>query len=160
MNDLQHNTRKLLPSEAMLRLGAQYIGMQEIEGAEDNPIIVQMFKDIGHSWVKEDSTAWCSCFINWLAWMVKAQMSGELDARSWLKVGTSVSNPRVGDVVVFWRDKITSWKGHVGLFMGYNRKGNINVLGGNQGNEVNITVYPQERLLDFRRLTYLHASPE
>jgi len=160
MNSLQYNTRKLLPSEAMLRLGSQYIGMQEIAGAEDNPVILQMFKDIGHSWVKSEDTAWCSCFINWLAWMVKAEMSGKLDARSWLKVGKSVSNPRIGDVVVYWRESITSWKGHVGLFMGYTRDGHIYTLGGNQGNEVDVTVYDNKRLLDFKRLSYIQVDSE
>jgi uncharacterized protein (TIGR02594 family) len=154
MNNLQYNTRKLLPSEAMNRLASQYIGLQEIEGGEDNPIIVQWFKDIGHWWVKDDETAWCSCFINWLAWMTGVEMSGKLDARSWLRVGQSVNFPHIGDVVVFWREHITSWKGHVGLFNGYDHNGNIIVLGGNQGNEVCYSVYDKDRLLDFRRLSY------
>lgn len=140
----------------MLRLATQYIGMHETPGEANNPIILSWFNDIGHKWVKDDETAWCSCFINWLAYSVRAERSGKLDARSWLKVGKPVSSPEPGDVVVYWRESIQSWKGHVGLFIGYTQdhKG-IWTLGGNQNNEVNYSVYPVSRILDFRRLDYI-----
>jgi len=154
MNDLQNNTRKLTTQEAMLRFASQYIGLQEIKGAENNPLIVQMFADIGHSWVKDDQTSWCSCFINWCAFQVGCEMSGKLDARSWLKVGENVNYPTSGDIVVFWRESVNSWKGHVSVFVGFTKQGNILSLGGNQRNEVNITEYPANRLLGFRSLSY------
>lgn len=145
-------TRNLTIPEKILQEASSFIGLQEIKGSEDNPIIVSMFKDIGHSWVKDDETAWCSCFVNYIAKQCNASMSGKLNARSWLNVGEEVKYPIPGDVVVFWRESKTSWKGHVGIFAGYNKAGNIFVLGGNQGNEVNITLYNSERLLGFRRL--------
>ena len=154
MNHLQYNTRKLMPPEAMVRFASQYIGLQEIVGPEDNPLILQMFKDIGHSWVKDDETSWCSTFINWVAFQVGCEMSGKLTARSWLSVGEEVKNPKVGDVVVLWRDNEQSWKGHVSLFCGFNANGDIISLGGNQGNEVCFSAYPKFRLLSFRRLSY------
>ena len=154
MNDLQNNTRKLTPSEAMFRLATQYIGLQEIKGEENNPIIMQMFKDIGHSWVKDDEMSWCSTFINWIAFQVGCEMSGALDARSWLGVGKITYNPKHGDVVVFWRESIDSWKGHVGLFAGYDKFKNILVLGGNQNNEGNVSTYLSSRVLGFRELSY------
>lgn len=155
MNDLQYNTRELTPREAMLRLGAQYIGLQEIPGKENNPIILSWFSDIGYSWVQDDETAWCSCFINWLAYSVRAEMSGKLDARSWLKVGKSVSSPEPGDIAVYWRESIRSWKGHVGLFTGYTKNSlGIWTLGGNQENQVKNSIYSEYRLLDFRRVKY------
>lgn len=141
--------RNLTISEKMYAFATNYIGMHEISGSEDNPFIVKMFDDIGHSWVKNDETAWCSCFINWVALMCGAMRSGKLDARSWLKIGQSTNYPKHGDVVVFWRENPNSWKGHVGLFAGYTSKGDIYCLGGNQQNEVNISVYPKERLLSF-----------
>ena len=151
---MEYNTRKLLPSEAMIKLASQYIGMQEIIGEQDNQTIVQMFQDIGYGWIKDDETSWCSCFINWLAFKLNCERSGKLDARSWISIGKTELNPRPGDIVVFWRESLTSWKGHVALFLGYSSTGDILCLGGNQSNEVNITIYPKERVLSFRRLVY------
>lgn len=144
--------RELTTPEKLLDKATDFIGLQEIKGGEDNPIIVDMFKYIGHSWVKEDETAWCSCFVNYIAQQCGVSMSGKLDARSWLKVGEEVKYPLVGDVVIFWREKRSSWKGHVGFFAGYNHNGDILCLGGNQSNEVNISTYSKSRLLGFRRL--------
>ena len=106
MNALQYNTRKLLPPEAMIRFASQYIGLQEIVGDKHNPIIVQMFKDIGFEWIRDDETSWCSCFINWVAFQVGCSMSNALDARSWLNIGERIFNPKPGDVVIFWRESL------------------------------------------------------
>jgi len=144
--------RKLLPPESCIQLASNFIGLQEINGAENNPIIMDMFGQIGHKWVKDDETAWCSCFVNYIASELNLKRSGRLNARSWLNVGEDVRFPKVGDVVIFWRESENSWKGHVGFFAGYTEKGDIFCLGGNQGNEVCISTYPKERLLGFRRL--------
>ena len=147
--------RKLLAPEACLKLASNYIGLQEIQGAEDNPIIVEMFDKIGYSWVKDDETAWCSCFANYVANELNLTRSKKLNARSWLDVGEDVQFPKPGDIVVFWRESEDSWKGHVGFFNGFNAYGDIFTLGGNQGNEVCTKTYPKDRLLGFRRLLNL-----
>ncbi|WP_421873425.1 peptidoglycan-binding protein [Marinoscillum sp.] len=70
-----------------------------------------------------------------------------------MRVGQSTSDPEPGDVVVFWRESIESYKGHVGLFLGYSiDQSRIYCLGGNQGNQVSISAQPANRLLGFRRL--------
>jgi uncharacterized protein (TIGR02594 family) len=143
-------------NEEMLARAASYLGLKEIVGKDNNPVILDMFAEIGHSWVKDDETSWCSCFINFIAKRCGANISGELDARSWLNVGIATLYPEIGNVVVFWREKKESWKGHVGLFMGYTVNGDIYCLGGNQNNEVNISVYPKLKLLGFRILTFAH----
>jgi len=148
--------RKLTPSEAMLKLLSQYIGLQEIPGIQHNETILQWFHDIGYEWVRDDETSWCSCVINWVALQLDIERSMRLDARSWMGVGDQPNFPMPGDVVIYWRENINSWKGHVGLYMGFtiDKKG-IYTLGGNQGNEINITVYPFDRLLGIRSLKYL-----
>jgi len=145
-------SRALTVPERMLAFASSFIGEQEIKGGGHNPKILNWFKEIGHSWVKDDETAWCSCFINYIALQCEVKGSGKLDARSWLKVGEEVNYPLPGDVVILWRESKSSWKGHVGIFIGYNKAGNIFILGGNQGNEVNVTLYNNNRLLGFRRL--------
>lgn len=147
--------RELTVPELILQKASEYLGLLEIAGEQDNPIILDMFDKIGHSWVKHDETAWCSCFVNYITKSLNLTHSGKLNARSWLDVGIKTENPIPGDIVIYWREKPESWKGHVGIFMGYNQYGNIFTLGGNQHNEVNITVYSKDRLLGFRTLEKL-----
>ena len=136
-----------------LAIAMSQYGVTEIVGKRHNPIILDYFKQIGHSWVQTDETAWCSAQINGVALLAGMERTGKLNARSWLTVGQKIDNPKQGDVVIFWREKKSSWKGHVGLFIGYTHdKKGIYVLGGNQNNMVNIKRYPTSRLLGFRRL--------
>jgi uncharacterized protein (TIGR02594 family) len=128
-----------------------FYGLEEISGEKHNPKIIEFFKEIGHSWVQTDETAWCSAFINYLAKKNGYEYSGHLDARSWQKVGASVYPPNVGDLVVLWRESPDSWKGHVGLYVRKDQN-KIWVLGGNQSGAVNIKPYPVERLLSYRTL--------
>ena len=56
--------------------------------------------------------------------------------------------------MVYWRESISSWKGHVGIFLGFSKDGTrVYTLGGNQGNAVSISAYSTTEVLDFRRLT-------
>ena len=135
----------------MFGMGMDLFGLRELPGEENNPIIMQFFREIGHNYVQGDETAWCSAFINYIAKVNGYEYSGALNARSWLKTGTEVMIPNVGDVVVLWRESKDSWKGHVGLYV--NQVGSyVNVLGGNQNNSVNISVYPLSRVLGYRVL--------
>jgi uncharacterized protein (TIGR02594 family) len=128
-----------------------FYGLKEIKGEKHNPRILSFFEEIGHSWVQTDETAWCSAFINYLAKKCGYAYSGKLDARSWLSVGVEMRAPTVGDIVVFWRESITSWKGHVGIYVRHDGE-NIWTLGGNQNNSVCIKPYPADRLLGYRAL--------
>jgi uncharacterized protein (TIGR02594 family) len=93
----------------------------------------------------------CSGSMNFFAKKHGYERSGKLDARSWLKVGEVVTEPKLGDVVVFWRESKSSWKGHVGLYINHDTN-YIYCLGGNQSGSIRITPYPIDRLLGYRRL--------
>lgn len=137
----------------LITIALSQYGITEKVGRLHNPVIVNYFKEIEQQWVKDDETAWCSAFVNWVALKANKQGSAKLNARSWLTVGKKVVKPSVGDVVVFWRESKNSWKGHVGFFIGYSEdQTKIYCLGGNQNNQVNIKAYPVYRLLGFRRL--------
>lgn len=138
--------------ENHLSIALSQIGVKEIVGRKHNPIIVNYAKEIGHSWVVTDETAWCSIFMNWVAMKAGLSRSNKLNARSWLKVGKKVDTPKQGDVVIFWREKRTSWKGHVAMYIS-ETKTHVYVLGGNQRNSVCIMAYPKYRVLQYRRLT-------
>lgn len=130
---------------------SQY-GVKEIAGRKDHPQIVSYFNAAGFDGKKlHDETAWCSAFANWVILTAGKPISGKLTARSWLKVGESTSQPKLGDVVVLWRESPESWKGHVGFYVRETRR-YVYILGGNQNNQVNIKAYPKTRVLDFRRI--------
>ncbi len=129
----------------------QYIGTKEhTQTGEHNPKIVEMFATIGHSWVKDDETAWCAAFVNFCLLVNNFEHTGELNARSFLKYAKKVEEPQIGDIVVFWRSSRNSWKGHVGFYVSEDEE-NIYCLGGNQSNSVNVTAYKKYRLLGYRR---------
>ena len=137
----------------LLKTALSYYGLTEHSGSKHNPTILGFFKLVGHSWVTTDETAWCSAGLGAMAIMCKLEGSKALNARSWLDYGKHIKKPRVGDVVVLWRESATSWKGHVGIFISFSEDGKyINILGGNQSNKVCIAAYPASRLLGFRRL--------
>lgn len=138
-----------------LEIAVSQIGVKEIQGSEHNQTIVSYAAESGFNWINDDETPWCSIFVNWCALKAGLKKSNQLNARSWLEVGVVIGeeDAEPGDVVVYWRESEESWKGHVGIFMGFDKSGQrIFTLGGNQGNQVSITTYPLVRLLGFRRL--------
>jgi len=117
-----------------------------------NPKVVKYFADVGHSWVKDDETAWCAAFVGAMLKRAGMPHTGKLNARSYLDWGDEVAleDAQEGDIVVFWRGTPDGWQGHVGFFV--RRAGvSIEVLGGNQANQVNVKRYPVDRLLGVRR---------
>ena len=131
----------------------KYYGLKETMGPASTPEILDMFHDIGFDWVKDDSvTSWCSAAMNYFCKKLGYERSGHLTARSWLNTGTKVTDPELGDIVVLWRVKPDSWEGHVGIFIAQDDEF-IFILGGNQSNMINISPYPKQRLLGYRRLS-------
>jgi uncharacterized protein (TIGR02594 family) len=123
------------------------LGVKELSGSRNNPRIVEYHRTaVGNL---ADSVPWCSSFVNWV--VIKAGINGtnKGNARSWLNWGQKLSKPIPGCVVVFWRDSPSSWKGHVGFYVG-DAGSYVKVLGGNQGNAVTISTYPKSRVLGYR----------
>lgn len=136
--------------DKLLKMALSQIGIAEIVGSEDNEVIVNYFKEIGHSWVTDDETAWCSAFMNWCCLKCDLPRSNKLTARSWLKVGNEVTEPEMGDLVVFWRGKRDGWKGHIAIYIREDEN-YVYCLGGNQSNQVCIKPYYKKRVLGYRR---------
>lgn len=134
---------------AWLRLARAELGVKEIAGAQHNPVVLGYFRDAGFPEIDNDETAWCAGFVN--AMLERAGYAGSksLAARSFLSWGKPVTTPYPGCVVVFSRGDPRSWQGHVGIYIG-EIGGQIQVLGGNQGNEVSIAQYPRANLLGYR----------
>lgn len=133
-----------LSTKAYLIASAEY-GQKEIRGDKHNPRIIQYFHDLGfkQGWIK-DETAWCAAFAYWCLKEAGAKdLKPELNAYSFFKVGRIVTDPQVGDMVLFYRgDGPTDYiegtnipKMHIGFYMN-NYWGHIYNLSGNFGNRV------------------------
>lgn len=133
-------------------LASDEVGMREIKGPMHNPEIVQMFADVGHSWVKDDETAWCAAFVGAMLERAGLPSTRKLNARSYLDWGKPVdlAAAEPGDVLIFSRGDPNGWQGHVAFFV-KNAGDFIEVLGGNQSNSVSVARYPKRRLLGVRR---------
>ena len=94
--------------------------------------------------------AWCAAAVNSSLAQSGYKGTGSDMARSFMNWGEATTEPKVGDIAVFSRGDPKGPYGHVGYFQGYDDKGNIKVLGGNQGNGVNVSSFPKDRLLGFR----------
>jgi hypothetical protein len=56
-------------------------------------------------------------------------------------------------VVVFWRESVNSWKGHVGFFLGFNSDASrVFCLGGNQSDSVSVQAYDAAKVLGYRKV--------
>jgi uncharacterized protein (TIGR02594 family) len=140
--------------EQLLKIAFNELGTEEIVGEKHNPQVLKYASDTNIKGITTDEIAWCSTFVNWVAWKSGLQYSGKANARSWLNVGTKVTIPEPGDIVVFWRESPQSWKGHVGIFMGFSfDKKRVYCLGGNQGNRVSVSAYRLDTVLSFQRLS-------
>lgn len=135
----------------LISIALDQYGLKETPGPANNPVIMQMAKDCGFKEYTHDSVAWCSLFCNWIAFKGGYQRSLSLAARSWLTVGVEVQEPKQGDIVVLWRESPQSWMGHVGFYVN-TVKPYVYMLGGNQGDMVNIEGFDLKRVLAYRRL--------
>lgn len=97
------------------------------------------------------TTAWCAAVVNATLAQTGQKGTGSNMARSFLNWGQKVDTPQKGDLAIFSRGDPNGPYGHVGFFDGYNPDGSIRVLGGNQGDAVNISSYGADTLLGFRR---------
>lgn len=97
----------------------------------------------------DDKASWCSSFVNWSLSQVGIQGTSSALARSWLEWGVPIDEPKIGCIVVLWRDDPDSWKGHVGFFQ--KAEGEcIFLLGGNQLEDVRVHSYPVSTVLAYR----------
>lgn len=129
-----------------------YLGAKEVAGAENNPLIMEMYASVGADWVEHDSVAWCAAFVGHCLERAGIRSTRKLTARSYLTFGEPVDlkDAREGDIVVFKRGN-SSWQGHVAFYI--SDAGNrVSVLGGNQGDAVTIAKYPKSSLLGVRRV--------
>jgi uncharacterized protein (TIGR02594 family) len=133
-------------------LAERFIGVKEIAGAASNPLVLAMLR-LDDAWPEGDEVPWCSAFVNFITWMLRLPRSKSLAARSWLAVGRVITFDEAqpsNDIVILERG---TGAGHVGFFAGRDDAHHVvHILGGNQQDGVNVSVFPVERMIGLRRL--------
>ncbi len=142
-------------------LAQRFVGTEEVAGSLNNPQLMAMLK-LDTNWPPDDETPWCSAFVNYICHLLRLPRSKSLMARSWLGIGRAIDldEAEVGfDIVVFQRGadpqpdaSVTDAPGHVAFFAGFAGPTYVEVLGGNQGDQVKISRYREDRILSVRRL--------
>ena len=131
------------------------IGTKEIVGKQHNPIILDWARELGLKMYTNDEIPWCGLFIAYCAHKAGVEVvDAPLWALNWAKYGTHVNQPMLGDVLTFKRDG----GGHVGIYVGEDRT-HYHIIGGNQGNQVNIMRIAKTRLHQARRTAWKIAQP-
>lgn len=140
---------------AWLQEARRLIGTRELPGAANNPIIMAWGNRLGARVLGiaygADSVPWCGLFAAWCVHqhgIVPPKIA--IRAKAWAGWGDALSvtatRPPLGAIAVFTRQG----GGHVGFVVAVHRNGDLDILGGNQGNEVNVRRFARSRLTAVR----------
>lgn len=130
-----------------LTIAKGYQGVREIVGPKHNFTIMGWLRKLG-SWIKDDDTPWCGTFC--AAVMHEAGLPYPREyprAKAWADYGANLRTTHLapGAILVFSRNG----GGHVGFYVGEDATA-YHVLGGNQGNAVNIMRIAKSRCIATR----------
>lgn len=123
------------------------LGIKEDTGPGSNPLIIGWARRLRIDY-GNDEISWCGLFV---AHCIGLTLPGEvlppnpLGARGWGKCGIDCT-PQPGAIMTFWRESRAGWKGHVGFYVGEDASA-YHVLGGNQGDAVNVKRFARDRFL-------------
>ena len=130
---------------AWLAEARKNLGVTEIKGPKTNDFISRWLVGLA-AWWSDDETPWCAAFVGGCLEAVGITCSRFESARSYESWGSPLSAPLYGCIVTFTRDG----GGHVGFVVGRDASGNLMVLGGNQGDAVNVKAFPRSRATAYR----------
>lgn len=150
----QYADLEAITDQPMLREALKLLGVTEKAGEVDNPEIVAWAKEIGGQVAaiyNHDSMPWCGLFMGVVAKRAQVPFPALcIRALEWRDFGTIVTEPALGDVLVYVRPG----GGHVGIYVGED-DGAFHTLGGNQGDQVKIERVSREMLRAARRALYI-----
>jgi uncharacterized protein (TIGR02594 family) len=115
----------------------EFNGTREIPGRGNNPQILKWWSLIRAPFTN-DETPWCAGFVGGVLEECGIKSTRSASARSYEKWGRRLDRPVIGCIIVFSR----RGGGHVGFYVG-ETKTHVLVLGGNQGDMVNVSRYPK-----------------
>lgn len=126
-------------------------GTKETVGDGNNPTILGWAQEVGlGNQYRQDSVPWCGLFADLVVKRAgKDPVQSPLWALSWKSFGTAVTQPGLGDILVFQRPG----GGHVGFYVAETAT-TYCVLGGNQGDAVSIIEVAKNRCVGHQRPNY------
>lgn len=127
----------------------KHVGEREIKGRRHNPLILRWWTLLRAPFA-DDETPWCAAYVGGVLEAAGIRSSRSAMARSYLCWGVRLRRPVVGCIVVFWRISPRAASGHVGFAVGRDGRGNLTILGGNQGDAVSIRPFSPQRVLSYR----------
>ncbi|WP_133246594.1 NlpC/P60 family protein, partial [Helicobacter cinaedi] len=119
-----------------IAIAKKELGVLEIKGNIHNPRIIEYHSTTGK--FKDDETAWCSSFVNWVMTQAGIKGTNSAAARSWKDWGQKLDKPAYGCIGVHIKP---NGYGHVGFIVGKTENGYLVSLGGNQNDSVKHTAY-------------------
>ncbi len=135
----------------IMQIASAEIGISELPGPENEQRILEYKQStplISHT---PDEVPWCSSFVNWVLNKAGVIGTGNPMAKSFLNWGYTITgDPFPGCIVVLNRGSNKMY-GHVGFFK-YRRSpgGWVHVLGGNQSNQVKVSLYAESDVVSYR----------
>lgn len=139
---------------AWIAEGRKFLGLREIKGSKHNQTLLRWLGDMGQysheskAWWRDDETPWCGLFVgHCLGVTNRYVVKNWFRASAWADslVMMRLDQPAYGCIVTFTRQG----GGHVGFVVGKDTKGNLMVLGGNQGDAVSIAAFAMSRATGF-----------
>jgi uncharacterized protein (TIGR02594 family) len=131
-----------------LRRALQEVGVREIPGPKHSARVLSYWEQ-SKLYFSDDETPWCAGFVGAMLEDCGIRSTRSGMARSYENWGQPCGAVP-GAVVTFWRGSKSSGSGHVGFVTGKDQYGNVMVLGGNQGDEVNIKPFDTARVTSYR----------
>ena len=124
------------------------IGVSEIAGKVHSKRVLSYW-ELAKLPFNTDETPWCAGFCNAMLESVGIKGTRSGMARSFETWGQPCG-PVPGAIVVLWRGSPSSGSGHVGFLTSRDQRGNLMILGGNQGDAVNVRPFSTSRLVGYR----------
>lgn len=133
------------PGPLALKALLPLYGIHEGLGDEDNPIILNMARNLGIEGIyQHDATAWCGLTQAWAERRAGREPPKEfLRALAWRSYGVEVDEAMLGDRLVY-EHLSKPGTGHVTMYVG-ETVGQFAGLGGNQGDALHVSFYTKSR---------------
>ena len=130
-----------------MNIAKREIGVKEIPGDQSDSRILEYHKHTSGKFSK-DEIPWCSSFVNFVMYKSGYLGTRSAMARSWLEWGDYLPVPRYGCIVILSRGT-SPLSGHVGFYCKA-APFLIDVLGGNQDDQVKNSWYKSSNVLGYR----------
>ena len=129
-----------------LMLALRELGTEEVRGGAASPRILDFWSAVDGLEVDSDEVPWCAAFAAWCVDLAGFRSPRSARALSWRGFGLTLTEPRVGSVVVFDHG---GGRGHVGFLLGHYGD-TCALLGGNQDDAVRVSLYKTRRVVGYQ----------